>query len=362
MRVLLLLAWFVGSAPGPPSIAPSSPARSALVSTGPEAIELDSRVWCIQHGRNGDLWLGTNGDGVYRYDGQRLTHYARADGLSGLQVRDIQEDREGHVLVSTTDGVFRFDGRNWTELEVEAAPSGTGWRLDPDDVWIVVEPGVGGPCRYDGERLYRLELSKSPAEDAHRAKYPDSSFPPAGVYSIYEDRRGHLWFGTAGAGLCRYDGQTLSWLYEERLTTTATGGAFGIRSIYEDPSGDFWICNTRQRFAFSPETSLDGEYHLLAYEKKAGLPDARSDTGENFTYCPSITADDAGSLWLACGSDGVWKYDGEGVTKYDVGDGAYALRIHADGEGGLWVGTLEHGAYTFDGERFERFEPHGTKE
>lgn len=324
-------------------------AASPLAGTG-------VRIECLYTAENGDRWFGTDGDGVYRHDGERLVRYTRADGLPGMQVRSVLDDERGGVLVSTTDGVGRFDGERFVTLEIEELSGSDGWRLDPDDVWLVVAPGEGGPCRFDGETLYRLELTKSPAEEAFRRAYPRAAFEPDGVYCVYEDRRGHVWFGTAAAGLCRYDGETLAWMYEERLTTTPAGGAFGIRSIYEDTAGDFWICNTRQRFEFAPEVSAQDGFPLLQYETEEGLPASQADTDANFFYFASITEDDEGSLWMTSGEDGLYEYDGESVTRYSIGDGAYATGVHRDRDGSLWVGTLEHGVYTFDGERLAPFE------
>ncbi len=342
---------------GPDSSGTPPNARDAASPPGQVVTEIDPRIWCIRQVSNGDYWFGSNGNGAYRYDGKQLTHYTQADGLVGKQVRDIREAAAGNVLISTNSGVTKFDGKKFTHLElVEPTSTEDGWRLDPDDLWLVFEPGSDGPLRYDGEKLYRLKLSKSPAEDALRAEYPNLSYSPSGIYSIYKDRRGHLWFGTASVGLCRYDGQTLSWMYEERLTATPGGGSFGIRSIYEDRAGDFWICNTRQRFNISPKVRREDGYSLLEYEKKEGMPDAQSDTSVNFNYYYSMTEDDAGALWIACGEDGVWKYDGKGVTRYSVGDGAFAISISSDQRGKLWVGTLEHGIYGLEDGSFEPFE------
>jgi formylglycine-generating enzyme required for sulfatase activity len=328
----------------------------AATASRQRVIDIDPRIWCIYQDRSGNYWFGSNGNGVYRYKDPTITQYTQTDGLIGGQVRDIEEDSDGNVLVSTNGGVSKFDGKRFKALKmVEAPSSDVGWVLDPEDVWIVFDPGNHGICRYDGETLYRLRLPTSPAEDVYRAKHPDSAFSPAAVYSIYKDRRGHLWFGTAGVGLCRYDGQSWSWLYEEPLTTTPSGGAFGIRSVYEDRAGNLWVCNTRQRFKVSRESRIDGKYRLLEYTKKQGLPQAQADTAENFSYFQSMTEDTAGSLWMACGNDGVWKYDGKAVTRYSLGDGAYALSIYRDHGGKLWVGTLQHGIYTFGEEKFEPF-------
>lgn len=318
---------------------------------------IDPRIWDIHQCRNGDYWFGSNGNGAYRYDGDGVTHFTPRDGLAGLHVRDIQEDARGHVLISTNQGVSVYDGERFSTLELVEEEAGAGWTLDPEDVWIVFEPGGRGPCRYDGEKLYSLKLTGSPAEEVTSPGSPQPSRLSSGVYSIHKDRRGHLWFGTAEAGACRFDGENLSWMYEERLTTTPSGGAFGIRSIFEDRTGHFWICNTRQRFKVSSETTLESGHRLIQYESKAGVPASQSDTDENFTYYPSMTEDSQGVLWMACGSDGVWKYDGESVTRFPIGDDAYAITIHLDLGGKLWVGTLESGIHTLEGATFEPFRP-----
>lgn len=75
-----------------------------------------------------------------------------------------------------------------------------------------------------------------------------------------------------------------------------------------------------------------------------------------------MTEDNAGALWMAFGSDGIWKYDGEGVTRYSIDDGAYAISILSDQEGKLWAATVEHGLYTFDGASFKRLKPSASNE
>ncbi|MEM7306646.1 MAG: two-component regulator propeller domain-containing protein [Planctomycetota bacterium] len=321
-------------------------------SLGVEVDAIDPRIWCLHEARDGHLWLGSNGSGLYRCDGERVVHYTRDDGLEGLQVRSITEDKDGNLFFATSTGVTRFDGERFTELT--AVPAGDdGWTLDPDDVWLVFAPGTHGPCRYDGERLYLLELTQSPYVDPDG---PGANFPLAGVYQVYRDRRGHVWFGTAGAGLCRYDGETLAWMYEERLTTTPSGGAFGIRSIFEDRAGDFWVCNTRQRFEIDREAREEGGHVRIGYTKREGLPLAGSDTAENFAYYQSMLEDEAGALWMACG-DCVRRFDGEEVTRFAFDEGVYVASLLYDREGRLWASTLEHGVFRLAGGRFEPFRP-----
>lgn len=334
-------------------IAPGTEAPPATV--GEVVTTLDPRIWAMHQDQNGHLWFGSNGSGLYRYDGDTLVRYGIEDGLGSAQVRDIQGDPRGNLLVSTTGGVSLFDGKAFTPLAIEEDPAEDGWSLDPNDVWIVFDLGTHGPCRFDGEKLYEMPLSKSPVEDAWNARFPNSSFSPRDIYSIHQDREGHLWFGTASVGLCRFDGEEISWMYEERLDITPAGGSFGIRSIFQDRQGDFWICNTRNRFAFSSQSrDMDGS-KLLQYEKKPGFPKSATDDGENFTYFHAMVEDAAGALWIAAENSAVWKHDAKGVTKYPLVEGAYALNVFIDQRGKVWASTLEHGVFTFDGKAFRPF-------
>ncbi|MCR9248598.1 MAG: hypothetical protein NXI31_26525, partial [bacterium] len=227
----------------------------------------------------------------------------------------------------------------------------TGWQLNPKDVWLVADIGAGSVCRFDGRKLHRLELPASAAGGPKRQDSDPDWYDPAGVYQVTRDRRGHVWIGTAGAGLCRYDGKSIDWLYQKRLTTTPSGGEFGIRSIYQDQGGTYWVCNTRQRFDVAPE----GRDGLLSYTTKPGLPDATDDDSVNFAYFPAIVQDQDGALWMACGSDGVLRYDGKAVTRYPLGEEAYAVAILIDRADTVWVGTVEHGAYYLDRGELRRF-------
>jgi len=39
--------------------------------------------------------------------------------------------------------------------------------------------------------------------------------------------------------VCRYDGKSILWLYEDHLTNLPNGGSFGIRAILEDKNENF---------------------------------------------------------------------------------------------------------------------------
>ena len=319
-------------------------------------VKLDKRIWVITQTENGDVWFGSNGNGAYRYDGKSLSRYGQDDGLAGRQVRDIKSVPGGQVLVSTNSGVFLFDGKRFSRVEEKHARTpDDGWRLSDDDVWVVYKPGDYGPSRYDGEVLHVLKLPESQYIKKFLDKRDRQPDRVGGVYSTFKDSHGFVWIGTEVSGLCRYDGESLHRMYEERLTTTPSGGSFGVRSIFEDARGDFWICNTRHRYTFSAEPELQDGEPVLAYERKRGLPESETDSGLNFSYFHSVAEDKDGRLWMACGSGGVLVHSEESTTRYSLGSGLYAISLICDAEGKVWVGTLESGVFVFDGDGFKPF-------
>lgn len=54
------------------------------------------------------MWIGTEGQGIYRVADGRVDRFLRADGLSGDSVTAFYEDREGNVWVATSEGVDCF--------------------------------------------------------------------------------------------------------------------------------------------------------------------------------------------------------------------------------------------------------------
>jgi len=57
----------------------------------------------------GDVWAGTWGGGLSRYDGANWTTYTVADGLPGNHVFMLYKDDDDKMWVGTSNGVARFD-------------------------------------------------------------------------------------------------------------------------------------------------------------------------------------------------------------------------------------------------------------
>jgi ligand-binding sensor domain-containing protein len=153
-------------------------------------------VFAMAEDKAGNIWFGTDGEGVHKYDGKVFTSYTTRDGLGGNEVRSIYSDRRGRVWVGTDGGgVSCFDG---TGLRTLTTKDG----LNNSRVFGVLEDRAGnmwfstlgaGACRYDGKTF--TEFGEA------------SGLTHSHVQSMFEARDGTLWFGCSG-GLFRLDGKT----------------------------------------------------------------------------------------------------------------------------------------------------------
>lgn len=314
----------------------------------------DSILVVFQDSRN-NYWFGSNGKGVYRYDGKTLLHFTTHNGLCGNQIREIKEDARGNLYFNTWNGISTFDGTAFKTLPVTESSE---WKLQPGDVWFSCGQNENGPYRYDGKQLYHLKFPEHYLADEFYARMPNPPYNPYQVYTSYADRKGNIWFGTSTFGACRYDGKSLSWLYEKQLTSIGENGSFGIRSIIEDKSGTFWICNTHYRYSITAGDSVVSGNNFVRYTRATGVGALKNHDENAPVYFMSVAEDSAGDLWMVTFSSGVWRYDGKTMTNYSVKKGSTTVTlfsVYKDRQGNLWLGTHTDGVYRFNGSAFEKF-------
>jgi hypothetical protein len=342
---------------------PASDVTSAL--PGEVVEDLGDSALVVYQDSRGAHWFGSDGGGVVRYDGTSLVRFTSAHGLAGNQVRQIQEDGDGRLYVTTVGppdgfGISRFDGERFTTLvPVEAAGPGEGWDLAPGDLWFQSFGMDDGPYRLDGETLVRLSFPRIALEDTFRARFPNVTYSPYNVYATHRDRSGAMWFGTSSLGVCRYDGRSFQWITEDELTELEDGPSLGVRGIVEDEDGTFWLGNLLHRYDVRPHPASSG-VGATWYRREPG-PVAADAPDVGNAYFMSGLRDRHGVTWTATYSRGVWSYDGERLTHHPVrdgeGNGVTLFTIYEDRDGVIWVGSHAAGAWCLVDGRFERFRP-----
>lgn len=321
--------------PVPTQIGPVSP-RPAIATAPNPAAQISQYIRRIFQDKSGNLWFGTNGDGVCRYDGKALTYFTTKDGLGGNAIRGILQDDVGSLWFATDGGVSRYDGKAFTNYTVKEG-------LGDNDIWSLLRDKAGnlwagtmeGVYRLTGKNFVSFPIPPAGIPSAGAGvEDPSSRFGPKLVWAMLEDKAGNLWFGTDGDGLRKFDGTSFT-------TYTDKDGLAdnNVGSILQDKAGDLWF-GTR----FGGVSRHHGK-SFTTFTEKEGL-------GSKFVF--EMREDRAGNLWLSTLGGGVCRYDGKTFTQYGTKDGLtnlYVQSIFQDQAGKLWFGTGA-GLFRLDGDVF----------
>ncbi len=173
--------------------------------------------------RSGDLWLGSDGSGIYRLTHTGVVHYTAPDRLVNNFVRGFLQSKDGAMWIATDEGVSRIAGnetQNYRERDGLAYFSTRSLVEDSNgDIWIGTDHGLS--------HLHRGVF----VHDAATAALAEEK-----VWSILEDRDGALWFGTRSHGLFRYA--------KGRIVPYTTAQGLANNNIYQllaDRRGSLWV-------------------------------------------------------------------------------------------------------------------------
>jgi ligand-binding sensor domain-containing protein len=126
-----------------------------------ESLEIDNNIRSIYQDKKGNYWFGTNGAGVFRFDGTTITQFTVTDGLADNQIQNIQEDPMGNIWFGTgLFGVSRFDGKTFTTFtynEILLLNNQTENKSKSNDLWFYAG---GGAFFLQDNKLIYLPIGK----------------------------------------------------------------------------------------------------------------------------------------------------------------------------------------------------------
>jgi ligand-binding sensor domain-containing protein len=74
-----------------------------MINLGNDVV-LAPKVTAISWDGEKNLWVGTNGDGLFRYDGKKWEKFSTANGLPTDNIRVILKDHQGSLWIATVTG------------------------------------------------------------------------------------------------------------------------------------------------------------------------------------------------------------------------------------------------------------------
>jgi signal transduction histidine kinase/ligand-binding sensor domain-containing protein len=264
--------------------------------------------------RQGNLWFGTEGDGLYHLQRQSIHVFSKEQGLADRDDYAIYQDSAGAVWIGAWHvGLSRFaDGKfvNYSRADGLPGRNVTAILEDRDHrLWV---GSYGGLSVFDQGRFHK------PAEPS----LADGMV----VQAMFQDKEGALWLGTNGGGLARYkDGVTKLFSVKDGLASE------DVRVIIEDRSGDLWAGG------FGGLTRLHhGQF--TRWRERDGLP-------SNSIW--SLYEDADRVLWIGTYEGGLARFKDGKFTRYTVEDGLFnngVFQILEDQHSNLWI-SCNRGIY-----------------
>jgi len=295
----------------------------------------------------GNLWFGTNGAGVIRYDGNKFTNFVSGVGNWPNFVKAITEDDNGHIWIGTWGlGLLRYDGHSLIRYSEEhgVAHDLTTALIKDSKGFIWAATDGGGITVFDPDELSKSSEQVSGVQKAFKIYNSDNGLSTNKINSLDLDKRGNIWIGTQGSGMSYYNGKTFSHYSEEEGVLNRN-----VWSVIVDTKNRLWVASEAGVQSFILESDVFDPENLVKFEQLEGLP--KTDTRD-------LYEDHNGTIWMAGFGFGLTKYDGRTVLNYSIEDGLshqVVTSICEDDANNLWVGSWGGGITRYDGEALSFF-------
>ena len=329
-----------------------------------KATSWNQGIRALYQAKNGDIWVGTRWQALYRLDsnGQIKQVFTDKNYLVGA-VYHIMEDKEGNLWFSTK-------GNGLVKAEPDMhSPHGlrfTRYKNDPKNPNSISNNDVYFTYQDSQERIWvgllggGLNLiSEENGTLVFKHKYNGlKQYPAYGLYmevrTMTEDEDGRIWVGTMD-GLMSFDGhftatEQIQFETYRQVSDRSNVADNDIYVLYKDSDSQIWV-----------SVFGGGLNKLVRYDKEKREPIFKSygiREGMNNDVVKSIVEDKIGNLWftteigLSCFNKATEqfrnydKYDGFLNVELEEGSALRALN------GDLWLGSRQ-GILTFSPDKLE---------
>lgn len=286
---------------------------------------------CILQDSDGFMWFGSK-NGLFRYDGSnfKVFHQIAEDpsSLSFEEVNALLEDRAGVLWIATHHGLNRYDKFSGSFKKFLHIP-GDSSSIQLNQIDCLHESKDG--CLWIGTINGVSKFDKRKETFKHfNFTVPDTVilFSSKGVDYLLEDKAGTLWIQHGHNGLSKL--QPGSDSIEE-----VTWFHCGLKALFEDRSGRFWITTYCGLYLFDKEKETFTRY----------LHDPNDPNRLQDDMVRAIMEDRRGHIWIRT-YDGIYKYNQQlellfhwkhRDEYFNIGqDFAITTNIYEDNTGNIW--------------------------
>jgi two-component system sensor histidine kinase ChiS len=302
-------------------------------------------VHCILPCSNDELWIGTeNGLSLFNVKTNQFTDpqllYPAISILSGICVNSLVS-YNNTTWIGTAQGLFRLDRDKKTLNHFNKRPL-DNLSLPGNNVTTLLIDNNRNLVVGTETGLARMDQNTGLFEQLDLSNKSGNSDNFNNIKALLQDKEGNLWIGTFGNGLYVWLVQTESFInfsYDYNNPYSLKNNE--VLSLYEDFSGIIWV-GTNGIDIYNPKKEKFVLYDYVPYSREKLV----------FRNIHPIYQDAFGVLWIGSKTDGLHILDraGKSYTRWmhdpAVINGLSSSRIRAIKEypeGVLWIGTEDQG-------------------
>jgi diguanylate cyclase (GGDEF)-like protein/PAS domain S-box-containing protein len=349
------LLWLGGEVRGVATTHPDGAPFQYVLDLTPGRDRIDTNnIRVIHESVDGKLWLGTEGEGLKRYDpaSGEFENFAAVleatldPAARGREMRilGIAPGEDGTLWVSGNRGLFLLDVQRRSARRI-AVTNSDGSTPQGDPYLRSMRRGRDGSLWIGTFSSGLARYYPQTGEWHFYAHQPDDedSLSHSLVNTIFEDRRGRIWVGTLG-GLDLLDPTSgrIRRFHHDPVNPESISGDL-VRAVHESEDGTLWV-GTHSGLNQVRE-GVDGDIRFVRFGLEQGLPNPT-------VY--GIAEDALGRLWLSS-NNGIASLErgSSRFRRYSLRDGLQDLEFN----GGA-VLELRDGRIAFGGLRgFNLFDP-----
>jgi ligand-binding sensor domain-containing protein/serine phosphatase RsbU (regulator of sigma subunit) len=276
--------------------------------------------------RENNLWI-TCGHGLFRYNGRSYTDFAaKNELLKGVRPL-IKSDKDENLWFALgSKGLLQYDGNRFTVYDTLSGISKLGaWSMDLEDkknLWLRTKDGI---AYFDGKNftIYTTE----------------NGLPSNNITGLVCGKDKKLWVGTTDTGMVCFDGKSF-------ITYHKPSGLMprSILSMAEDTKGNIWMCGN------DIVTKLN-ERTLTRYTVSDGFINGT---------IRKMMGDSKGNMWFTHYRGGMSCFDGKDFKWFTENEGVpvkTVFSLYEDKNGNIWAGTEGGGAIKYTSRSFKHISP-----
>jgi ligand-binding sensor domain-containing protein/serine phosphatase RsbU (regulator of sigma subunit) len=251
-------------------------------------------IQCLFKDREDNLWIGTDGAGVFKYKNNKFVYYTKANGLPDNYVNAVAQDKRGRYWIALkSNGLCKVEGKEISSYKVDVKNPD---KLPDNDINAILPTAddkllfgtKDGLCIYDQGQFNTIK---------------GFGFRHSYVLSLFQDSKKTIWIGT-NEGVYTYVNGVISPVSIINKFRQE-GLQFLINCITEDKHGSLW---------FGTENGL------IEYDRQGGCTLLNEKHKFHNVNVLSATIDNNKNLWFGT-SEGLYNYNYESFSKISQKNG-----------------------------------------